>query len=360
MFEDNTIIPSFFGTEVRGSVLTNESLNSTPLRVGEVKEIIYPDNQLSISGKYVEYTVEVIQGDGGSSYSSTLYHGCVVGQTFGGFADQLHYTLRKDEQTQGRDENGGVGVGSKVLLMCINGVRSNAVILCGLPDSKFSEDDKAKHSSELGHNLFFEFNGVQFNVNKDGELKATFRGATKTDGTLADSADANAEGSYIQINKDGNITIATPDDAQSIVVNHKDRKLEIQVQDEWNCNISGTVNITADENVNIRSSGVNVGDATDAWVLGTTYRRAETQMNSSVSSSDSAIAAALNSASISLQIAASLNAIPTVGGGLASTAFASVATTLGTIASQFSSKATAISSFESSASSFLSTKNKGD
>ncbi len=70
--EDNTLIPSYFTTENRGKVTAGETLNSISLRVGEVKEIVYPEDKLSLSKKWIEYTVEVVQRDKTQSSSSTL------------------------------------------------------------------------------------------------------------------------------------------------------------------------------------------------------------------------------------------------------------------------------------------------
>jgi hypothetical protein len=356
--EDNTIIPHYFSVENRGKVTMDSNLNSLSLRVGEVKEIVYPEDDLSLSKRWIEYTVEVVQRDGMKTHSSTLHHGCVVGQLFGGFADQVHYTLRKDEQKQGNDPDGGVGIGSKVLLLCINGTRSNPVIISGLPETDTDFGDK--HKKDDGHNLYFEFNGVQFTINKDGEMKLMFRGATNTDGTLADSANSDAEGSYVSIDKDGNLKFATPKDDQFLTINHKDHKIEMQAQKEWDCTIKGTVNITADDNVVIKSSGVKVGDATDSWMLGSTYRQAEGQMNQEISGYLQSVETLLSTCATALMAAATANAVPMTGGAAAATPFNAAAAALEAAGPLIGQAATALTTFESSASTYLSTKNKND
>lgn len=356
--EDNTLIPHYFNVENRGKVSIDSNLSNISLRVGEVKEIVYPEDDLSISKRWVEYTVEVVQRDGMKTSSSTLYHGCVVSQTFGGFADQVHYTLRKDEQKQGNDPKGGVGVGSKVLILCINGTRSNPVIIGGLPET--DSDFGAKDTKDDGHNIYFEFNGVQFTVNKDGEMKLMFRGATKVDGTLEDSADSDAEGTAITIDKSGNIKFATPKDDQFLTINHKDKKIEMQAQKSWDCTIKGTVNITADDNVVIKSSGVLVGDATDHWMLGDTYRNAESTMNSKVSGYLQSVETLLTTCATAIMTAATANAVPMTGGAAAATPFNAAAAALQEAGPLVGQAATAITSFESSASTYLSTKNKND
>ena len=353
---DGTIMPSFFGTTQRGGVRAGDSFNSIALYLGEVTQIIYPEDDLSLSKKYVEYVVSVILREGSSTASTTLFNGCIVGQLFGGFADQMNYTLRKDAGAQ--NKTGGPGIGSKVLLMCVNGVRANPVIIGGLPDSRFK--DKDKHSKTDGHNLFFEFNGTQFTINKDGELKLTFRGATNTDGTLTKDAVKEAEGSYIQINKEGDIKIATPKDDQFVHINHKDKKIEMQAQSEWDVTIKGTVNITADQHVNIKSIGVNVGDATDHWMLGDTYRSAETKLNAQLSTGNATLMALMTTAGASLTAGTILNAIPIVGGALAATPFSIAASALLSASPVFAQMQTAQTAFEAQAVTYLSKKNLSD
>jgi hypothetical protein len=341
-------------------VSPNENLNSVALRIGEVKTIIYPSDKLSISKNYVEYTVEVSQKNDGSALSSTLYHGCLAGQLFGGFADQLHYTLRQSQKQTTNKTDDSLGVGSKVLLLCINGVKSDAIIISGIPDGLFLDKDKAKHSSDKGHNLFFEFNGCQFAINKDGEMELKFRGATKHNGELTDGAVKEAEGSTISINKQGNIKVSTPDSNQFVNIDHQNKKIEIQAQTEWNCDIKGTVNIRADNNVFIKSSGVHVGGATDAWMLGTTYRNAETTQNTTLSSSLVSLASLSASAGVALTTASPLNAIPIVGGVAAASFFATAGAALTAAAPQFTAMSTAINLFEGKTATYLSKKNLTD
>jgi len=370
---DNTIIPCYFNTETRGAPQSTESMNNLAMRIGEVKAIFYPDDKKNISGKLVEYTVEVLQQDGSSTMSSTLYHGCVVSHLFGGVADRINYTLRPAEkQNGGEKKTGGAGVGSKVLLLCINGNKTNAVIIGGLPDLDSSEDDK----KDDGHNLAFEFNGVQIGVNKDGELRIRYRGQTKVDGTLGDNANADAEGSTVIFNKDGDIKLYTKDEKQFIHLNHKDKKLEILADEEWNVKVNKKLifeagddisitgkkacSIEITDNITMKSKGVLVGDATDAWLLANKYRDAETQMLKQISTAMQTLMSLIQTAAISLTAAAAANAPPIVGGAIAATPFAAAGTALTSAAPIFMQVSTAIESFEAQASTYLSTKNKND
>ena len=351
---DGTVVPSYFNVGHKGSNEKNKNQHNTALRMGEVRKIVYPDDVLSISKRYVEYSVSVFHRDGDSPTTSSIYNGCTVSNLFGGFADELTYTLRNDNQTVN-----GIGVGSKVLLMCINGQTSDAFIVGGIRDVNTGYENDKDHRNE-GHNLFFEFNGIQFAINNDGEMKLTFRGATKTDSTLRDDAVASAEGSYIQIDRQGSIKIATPSEDQFITVDHQNRRIEIQAQSQWNTVVHGETNLTADGLVNIRSAGVHVGDATNRWMLGDVYRTAESTLNNTLSGQATALASLMATAGSALTTATPLNAIPVIGGVLAAAPLAIAASALTAAAPIHAAISAATSAFEAAAPSYLSPKNLND
>lgn len=354
---DGTVIPSYLKAEDRAvDPHLYRNVNSLGFRVGEVKNVIYPGGTGN-SSNFVKYTVEVAYKDGTSPYSSTLYHNCIVSSLFGGFADRFTYTLRSDTNQNKNNNNSNVGVGSKVLLLCVNGNTNNAVILGGLPDIKAGD---IKESKEQGHNLFFEFNGCQFTVNNDGEVQLQFRGATKVDGKLTDTAVPGAEGTFVKVTKDGNLQISTPDENQFLTFNHKDKKIEILAQKEWNLTVKGSALIQTDEHVTIKSTGVLVGDATDAWVKGTTYRTAEGISNKILSTQFKALSALMSTAGASILTAAPLNAIPIVGGILALPAFLSAGTTITSMGPMMTAMGAAIDTLEGGSTGYLSKKNFTD
>lgn len=333
-------------------------MSDTVLRVGEVRKILAPDSPDNFSKSVTEYEVAVQYREGGSSDVTSIFRGVTVSNMFGGIADMVSYTLRADPTT-GETSDNVFGVGSKVLLLCVSGSQQKAIIIGGIRDFYQKKDN---YPEDVGHNFYFEFNGIRFQINDDGEATATFRGKTNVDGTLADSAVPEAEGTTINLNKEGNAEIATPEKAQFVRVNHKDKKIEVLADTEWNVEINGklvtnvgsTAEVTVGDTtkldsggiVSVTSPGVHVGDATDAWMLGTTYRNGESQMNTQLSS-------ALMTASIALTTAAPLNAIPIIGGILAAPLFITIATQLGMMSG-------AVQTFEGQAPTYLSKKNLTD
>jgi phage baseplate assembly protein gpV len=348
------VIPSYLSTEDISEIDGPSLFGNSYLRIGEVKEIIYPDDPRSLSKRIIEYNIRVQhQGDSGPA-TPTMYNNCALSNLFGGVADKFRYTLRQATSLPQTDT--GLGIGSKVLLLCINGDQTKSIILSGIREPTSTERD----DSSDGHNLFFEFNGLKFQINDDGEATLVFRGKTNADGTLADSADVDAEGTSVNFNKDGNLEAATPDLQQFVRLNHKDKKIEVLADTEWNVEVNGklvfkagseiqinggsTATLAVPGNVSVSSAGVKVGAATDAWVKGTTYRNAESLMNTQMASVFKSLSESLQKAGEQLALGNS------PGAGALLVASGPMLATLANLIQQF----------EDMSSSYLSTKNSTD
>lgn len=311
--EDFYVLPHFLdyqGTEASGYV---KSLSDPVMRVGRVSKAYSPNEATNGNKRHFEYDVEVEHSDFGSNFTTITYPRARVVSLFGGIADYLRFTPRIEapkapELTQG----------SLVLVLCINGDTQQAVIIGGIPHPKREKDDPSK-----GHNLEFSFNGIFLTINQDGELEAKFRGATNPDNTLASSADPAAEGTLIQFKKDGNIEVESTKE----------------------------LHIVAREHVNIESTGVNLGGAsnTEALVMGTTFREKQEALHQSLASGLSGLSSSLATAQESFRQASFL--VPQLAGAVAA---------MGSASGAAAALASAIQEFESFADSYLSKKNTTD
>jgi hypothetical protein len=377
ILDDNSVIPSYLGHFARGVAEDTGAMSNLALRVGEVREIITPDSEKSIGKKFTEYTVEVQEKDGNGPGTSTKYAGCIILNLFGSVADIFRYTLRVDDGSK-RQES-GIGVGAKVAMLCVNGDTTKAVIVGGFRDTGTDPDTKlqqAKDSKEDGHNLFFEFNGTQAYINKNGELQVKFRGATTVDGKLSNKAVSDAEGSTIKFDKNGGIKLATKDAKQFLYLNHNDKKIEILADEEWHVNVNdklvfsagGIIDISGNksanleviDNITLKSSGVLVGAATDAWLLANKYRTAETLMLKQLSIGLTSLLSLVGSAAASLTAASIANVPPIIGGAVAAAPFAAAGASLLATSPIFGQMTAAIETFEAQAATYLSLKNKND
>jgi hypothetical protein len=367
---DNTVIPSYLGMRSRGRPGDNGSQNNLALRMGEVKELVYPDNPRNISKRFIEYRVEVQHSDGNGPGVGAIYEGCILANPLGGMADRSSFTLRADEAAQASPD--GIGTGSKVLLLCVNGQTTQAVIISGVRDT--TQDQTTVESKADGHNLFWEFNGIGFKVNKDGEATVSFRGATKTDGTLAG---ADNGPTTVQFLKNGNLEIRTKDSNQSIVIDNEHKKVAFNFDSEWTVNVNGsgsqtygkdwkatagttitlaatgaialtsstgTMALSCAGGLSLTSAGLSIGKATDAMIKGSTFRAHQSAMHQHLMAQLQALSAALAAA----------------GTALAASQFPSAGTQLGLAATAAASMTTAIGQFEGQAHEILSTVNKAD
>jgi len=330
-----------------------------------------PDGKKQSDRKFYVYDVICQQVDAYGAEVEVLYRRCRQMESLGNSADRSSYTLRAASEFTGHISQKVLDTATKVVLLCGNGRSSSPVILGCL-----QHGGGVAQKEEDGHNFAFEFNGVQQTINKDGELQIRYRGATKIDGTLDDNANADAEGSTLIFNKDGDIKVYTKDEKQFIHLNHKDKKLEILADEEWNVKVNKKLifeagddisitgkkacSIEITDNITMKSSGVLVGDATDAWLLADTYRKAEAQMLKKISTALQTIMGLITTAGASLTAAAAANAPPIVGGAIAATPFAAAATALTQAGPKFMEASAAIEAFEAQASTYLSKKNKND
>jgi hypothetical protein len=319
---DGTVVPSFLGVKnTREHPEPNEHFHNRALRMGEVLDIIPPSDERSQSKKFNEYIVR-IQNKSLLGESNTLEIRCFLASSFGGQADRLHYTFRTQKAT-GEPSETGLGLGSKVLVLCINGETNNAVIIGGLREG----DNKDK---EEGHHLHFEFNGVTVAIKDTGEVILQMVGPTNADGTLKDSA---SKTSTLSFTKDGVVSFDV-------------------------------------------EKGVHLGntDANEALVMGTTYRQQQRSLHQqmmndlvNLSTQMTAIGGAIAGAAGSLATAGGVMTTPVAGAIAAAPMVAAAGATLATTTAMFAAASALftkmfeeINNFEMQADEYLSKKQTTD
>jgi len=317
MLSDMTVVPSYLSTLASGILRDTGIQTNTSLHFGEVKELIYPSDPRNVNRRYIEYAVDVYPKIGSGPRTVQRYYGCLLSNPFGGGADTYRYTLRAAPKTSASS----YGPGSKVLLLCTDGDQTKAVILAGMRDNFISPDGFQGVDTNQGHNLFWEFNGLQCVIDQQGALTVTFKGPTKSDGSFNDSTgvDQNLVGSSLQLQSDGSVLIASggPEDTQqNLQIDNTNNTFTIIADNQFIAHGAGTMTFTIQDDVRIQSekgmmeldadgvvsvisAGLHVGKATDAFLLGTSFRNAQSRMNKQV-------AQALQQAVQNLQTAASI------------------------------------------------------
>jgi len=250
------IIPSFYkATPVRGIYPNNGGMfDNNLLRIGEIKTIIYPEDKKSRSRKFIEYDV-LVQHRGNGTAVTKLYNNCLAQNSMGGLADYCVQLFRAPEQNQTTGTQVSpinLGNGSKVLLLCINGDQANPVIIGGIRDHR--QDDKGRKAK--GVHMDWEFNGVHLNISDDGSFSVEYKGPTKAEGKPdAGKGSSSTAGTKISVANDGTFTVATKDQKQSVVIDHK----------------AGTITVTGDKDLTLHAEKIHIGnDAGEKAVLGDT------------------------------------------------------------------------------------------
>lgn len=262
------VIPSWMSLSSNDN-FDNFVNNNFSLKIGQVIDVVYPDEKNGF--KTITYNILITEKTDG--FNQFILYNCQLLDSFGGLADYLTYTLRKNEKdvfgiTKGEVKSSEL-LGTYVLVALINGSASTPIILGGVPFIDIPKDsDRKVPKKEDGHNLKFAFNGVNIEINKDGEFTATKNGPTKADGKLDSDQDGGKEdqkGSFVKIDKDGNITLSA-NDKNIFIINKKDKKITI---DGEKVNINGGDNGAARINDEIKST--NAEDA-KFWTWFTIFR----------------------------------------------------------------------------------------
>jgi hypothetical protein len=354
---DGTVIPSHLGvvtTRPRPSGIAGDF----SVKVGEVVEVIYRDDDRSVSKRFTEYSVQVQhRAPSGVGLVATYGH-CFVASLFGSTSDYLKYTLRARSNDAPVDD-AGLGDGAKVFLLCVNGEVNNAFIFAAALGPGSDPDPL----SDDGHHLTAGFNGATFGVDQDGAITLGFAGATKADGSPAEGVDEAAGGSLLALKSDGDVELSHGDQAFQVL--HADKKVRV----------AGTGGVDVDagsSDATISAGSVKVGsaNASEALMLGTTQRSAEAALDQALSSAlSSASAAAAAAAGQATAIAAAIAATatahlapisgPIVGSvplSTAGVAASAMAGSLGALASALADMGTALAAYEAQGSTFLSTR----
>lgn len=315
------------------------------VRVGTIIGTHKPDT--TIKDNYKRYDIVIEKYTNPNGVVTTLSLDRVrVCSLFGGVADYVRWTPRELANAADGFQDQDKDNGSRVLVIGLDGdLAYNPLIIGGLPHPNQKIDDET-------FNFAFEFNGINIAIDKDGQLTLTRKGATKTDGTVDGDNDTKG-GQTVIFDKEGSITIKSSKD-NSVTFNDKDDTIDIKT--------NKNLNITSGDKVNIDSKGVLAGasGAKDAFVMGTTYRKAENSLNQTVQTELTKLLTYTTMAAVGVQGAAAAHKVPITGPMAGSALLDAAAQALVQMVSSISSLMQAYVQFEAKQKTFLSDKNFTD
>lgn len=183
------------------------------------------EDDRNISKLGPEYDVAVLEYQGDKGSSMTIYKNCLAFDRFGGLADFFESKYRTPtEEKYESTLNGEKQDGSFVLLLCLYGQTEKAVILGGLRHP----GRKDILTKEAGIHAEGEFNGINFKVNKDGELTLTYKSKTNNKGVPQDE---EAGGTFVKMEKDGSIDL-NDGNTENIRINKTDKKIAVNADSD--------------------------------------------------------------------------------------------------------------------------------
>lgn len=255
---DGAVVPSTLNMAPMAS--TREILrHNYSLKLGLVTDIFYPEDPKNLSGKFIEYNVLVNEINSNDSTTMTTYRNCTVNNIFGMSNNNLTYTLQA-----ANNADNVIDFASVVLLLCISGQSSNGqtVIVGG-----FSHPNNPVYSAEDGQFYDFNFNGINYNINNDGELTITFNSPLDDEKNPTNAA---AAGSSIKLDKQGRIKIADNEGQfwqldrvaqtstwsngnDSIVIDKKNKKIQVSSSGEFDVSSEKQTNISSGDAMSLDS-----------------------------------------------------------------------------------------------------------
>lgn len=257
MSDYKPIIPSSL-LSLAGDELSayKQNYNDFTLKSGIVIKTYEVDDDAleAINGpiKSVRYDVLAISQNQDLGTSSVVYKKCRALQSFGGIGDFFEYKLRQPEKDvkvveDPQDQNGSI-----VLMMCLNGVQDTAVIIGALSHPK----RQTTLTKEAGQHLEGEYNGVNWQINDDGELTVTFKSATDNNGKPENE---EAGGSFFKMDKDGSFELNSGEGSEQIRIDKSEKNISFK---------SGN-NISSEAETDIsKKAGANISmDAGADWII---------------------------------------------------------------------------------------------
>lgn len=226
----------------------------TSLKVGIVVKVHEIEDEGNIGKKIPEYDVLVVQQDSNNSMEPVIYKNCINIDGFGGKADYLEYKLRKNPKSQKKpegslDTNFQEQFGSMVLLLCLDGSTDKGIIV----KSVHHNGRKTTLTKDADIHLEGEYNGLNWQINKDGELTITFKSKTDNEGKPQDE---ESGGTTLKMDKEGSVDINTNlegDEETYVRIDKKNKDIGLKAGQH--------IGFTAKKNVGINAEGEIKGSA---------------------------------------------------------------------------------------------------
>lgn len=222
------------------------------LKNGVVLEIYEVTDEKNQSKLVPEYDVMVVEND-----NTSIYKNCMAVDGFGGKADYSQVKYRKPDDPKKVKDSGSLKDqnGSIVLLLCLEGSAEQAIIVGSLNHPS----KKDVLTEDKGHHLEGEFNGLNWQIDKDGSLIIKFNSATDNDGTPQDE---EAGGTYVSMTKEGSVDINTGEGSEQILIDKPNKDISVTAGNNINTKSEADTSAESGANYNVKAGADFLLDAT--------------------------------------------------------------------------------------------------
>jgi hypothetical protein len=248
-----------YSSEYKYSNFGLDNYSDLSIKQGKVVAVYGPGDKKNISKKFVEYTV-VASSQINLTTVPVTYFQCRTASLFGGVADFSRWTPRLTK------DDAKYVTGSLVMLLCVKGDRRDAYIIGGFPNPGDTEKDSPP--SEFPY-YEFEFNGINLEINKLGELTLFRRGPTNDDASVKDD---KGEGFTFKLTNDGNAYFGQKDETVGFTLDKTNKIYKLVAKGDIQSETDGEFKITTLAGVRINPKGLG---RRQAFVSGTFYREQE-------------------------------------------------------------------------------------
>lgn len=232
--KDGSTLNSYFNTE-SGSTGDSVYQQGLVFMLGQVEKIHFIDDGSNVSKKVVEYDVSVRDDRGGQS----LYKNVRLMSDLFGTNDFNETILEANEFAfSGKLATSNFFVnknGTTVVIAHFNGNKDKPFIVGAFPHPKKSGAKRADGIRKLG-----EFRGLQWEINKFGELILTYNGDRTPNGKLSR---ANTGPTQIKIDKTGVFTL-TDNEGQLFRMDRVAKKIKIVTKENYEIVVGKDESIT--------------------------------------------------------------------------------------------------------------------
>jgi hypothetical protein len=204
ILNNGTVLPSSLLSSHSADFVSafNKTYESVQLRAGIVIASYDIDNKQNIRKTTPEYDVLVMEQDRNRGTTTTTYRNVITIDSFGGMADFFEFKRRPQAKNEKKDFHNNDG--QLVLILCLDGSSEKAIIIGGVKHAK----RLTKLTAEAGLHLEGEYNGLNWQIDKDGALKILFKSPTDNEGKVKNE---KLSGTNINIKKDGTLQLTTQD-----------------------------------------------------------------------------------------------------------------------------------------------------